>query len=205
MKKILRIISVLSIISSVLIPYPLKIAQGQNSSVTQLLITEVASTPSSDEEWIEIYNPGPNTYTLNTLTFFENDTNHGVTPLHGEMSINAGTVAIIANKAELFITKHPEYSGLILDSSWSSLKQEGEPLALKMSGVVVDSITYGDTTNEAETSQRKFAVETAATWEAQAATAGVLMVGIGGVSREAAKKQCRRSEGMERCAPCLHK
>lgn len=171
MKKILQLILVLVLISCVLIPYPLKIAQAENSPKTHLVITEVASMPASDEEWIEIYNPGPNSYTISTLTFFENDTNHGVSSIHGETTLEPKTTAIIANKADIFANKHPELNSLLLDSSWSSLKQEGETIALKVSGVTVDSSTYGVTSDEAETTERIMGDDT---WIVVSPTPGVL-------------------------------
>ncbi len=121
---------------------PIKSAQAE-SSLPQLVITEVSSTVISDEEWVEIYNYGSVPVAISDLVFYENDTNHGVTSVSGETHILPSTLSIIANKADVFKSKNPTYLGVLIDSSWSSLREDGEPIGLKIKGVFVDNVTYG--------------------------------------------------------------
>ncbi|MBI4994427.1 lamin tail domain-containing protein [Candidatus Peregrinibacteria bacterium] len=114
----------------------------------QIIINEIGALEPSETEWIEIYNKDSAAVDLNGWKFFEDQTNHGLTLFRANEGtssplIEAGQYAIIANKAEEFAQKYPNYSGAIFDSSWGSLKEDGEEIGLKNSaGDFIELFTY---------------------------------------------------------------
>lgn len=173
MKKILSLVTLFVIIFTaalvVQIPYLQKV--HAETSAPQLIITEVSSSVVSDEEWIEIYNYGTTAVTFSDLTFFENDTNHGISSFTGETQLEPQTIAIIANKADIVKSKNPNYSGIILDSTWASLTESGESIGIKIKGVFADKATYGSSSKE-QTAERTSTLSS--DWVAGPATIGTL-------------------------------
>ncbi len=110
---------------------PLSLFAQEIMLTPSLLVTEIAAFESSETEWIEIYNKSETPIDLTDWKFFEDETNHGLTAFRGDNSIDPGEFAVIANKADLLEQKYPEYTGSIFDSSWSSLKEEGEEIGIK--------------------------------------------------------------------------
>lgn len=108
-----------------------------------IVISEIGAYETSDYEWIEIYNKGAETVNLTGWKFFENNTNHGLTSYQGDIIIDPNEYAVIANVAAKFKEKYPDFGGTILDSSWSSLDESGEPIALKNKSLsIIESFTY---------------------------------------------------------------
>lgn len=135
-----------------LFPHQFGLAQSTNNKT--VIITEVSAAVSSDEEWIEIYNSGDEPLAIDSLTLFENETNHHITSLQEDNThIPAQGIAIIANKADIFLSYHPNYVGQLLDSSWSSLRETGELLALKKGDEIFDNTTYNEHDKD-QTSER---------------------------------------------------
>lgn len=92
-------------------------------------------------EWVEIENTGAEPADLAGFRFLEGGVRHKLTPL-GTSVILPGARAVIADSAETYRAEHPEYAGLLFDSSFS-LKNTGETLALlNASGTEVASLTY---------------------------------------------------------------
>lgn len=104
---------------------------AQTSAGSQIVITEIAASEPSETEWIEIYNKGMADVDLSGWKFFENNTNHGLLLWRGDAVIKNGEFAVIANKPEEFLKKYPAFIGAVFDSSWSSLKENGEQIGLK--------------------------------------------------------------------------
>lgn len=121
---------------------------AQEISAPSIIINEIGALEPSETEWIEIYNKGPNAVDLNGWKFFEDQTNHGLNlfrPKTGTTSplVETDEYAIIANKANQFAQKYPDYLGAIFDSSWGSLKEDGEEIGLKDSSEnFVEIFTY---------------------------------------------------------------
>jgi hypothetical protein len=110
---------------------------------TDIVISEIGAYETSDNEWLEIYNKGSEPVNLTGWKFYENSTNHGLTIKQGDFIIEAGEYALIANKAESFLAKYPDYAGTLLDSTWSSLNEAGEEIGLKnSSGEIIEIFTY---------------------------------------------------------------
>ncbi|MBP9718794.1 lamin tail domain-containing protein [Candidatus Gracilibacteria bacterium] len=112
--------------------------------LSPLLFSEVAAYETSDHEWVELYNTSDTVIDLTTWKFFEDNTNHGIKAFEGSAStVEPHGLAVIANNADVFKQGHPQYMGTLVDSTWSSLKVEGELLGLKNAeGILFDSTIY---------------------------------------------------------------
>lgn len=110
----------------------LTIAQETSPPVTPpLVITEIAAFEPSETEWIEIYNKSETPIDATGWKFFEDETNHGLSAFRGDFLLDPNEYAVVANKADLVAQKYPEFTGTLFDSSWSSLKEEGEEIGIK--------------------------------------------------------------------------
>ena len=99
-------------------------------------------TGSDDgREWIEIYNNSDVTADLSTFKLFEADTNHKLVVVSGDSKLQAESYAIIVSTPEKFGKDFPNFSGVILDSTFS-LSNSGENLVLKDGDIVVDQYSY---------------------------------------------------------------
>ncbi len=108
---------------------------------TDIIINEIGAYEASDHEWIEIYNKGSDPVDIETWKFYENDTNHGLNLFQGDdLVIEPGEYAIIADVAANFTTDYPEFSGTVIDSSWSGLKESGELIELRTSSDPADAL-----------------------------------------------------------------
>lgn len=94
-------------------------------------INRVAAYPISDHEWIEVQNTGTEAVDLTGWKFWEDGVNHSITVFQGSLVIEPGQFAVIADRADFFVADHPEYTGTVLDSSWSTLTLTGEPIGLR--------------------------------------------------------------------------
>ena len=113
------------------------------SADQDVIITEIGAYEKSEYEWLEIHNKGSEPADLTGWKFYENDTNHKLNPFQGDMIIEPGEYAIIANVGEKFQEKYPDFTGTIIDSSWSSLKESGEEIGLKNAGgEIIELFTY---------------------------------------------------------------
>ncbi|HDO23626.1 MAG TPA: lamin tail domain-containing protein, partial [bacterium] len=95
-------------------------------------------------EWVEIFNSGSAPIDLSGWKFFENKTNHKIKLAGGEENfiIPVGGYAVLADRPKKFLSDWPNFSGTIFDTAFS-LKNSGEPLALRDSGLNdVDSVFY---------------------------------------------------------------
>ncbi|KKU33990.1 MAG: ABC transporter, substrate-binding protein, partial [Candidatus Azambacteria bacterium GW2011_GWB1_46_27] len=122
---------------------------------------------AQDYEWIEIFNRGGAAIDLTDWKFYENETNHGLTAFRGDLVIEPGEYAIIANKGDKFAERYPNFSGTIIDSSWSNLNESGEAIALKSSdSAIVESFTYISASNYSlERANPNLADYTSANWQ----------------------------------------
>src|SRR3989338_6353387 len=93
------------------------------------IMYDVSGT-DSDREWIEIYNGGTSSVDVSSWKFFEEGSNHSLTVHTGSAVIPTDEYAVIVDSPDAFLLDWPDYSGTILDSSWSSFTNTGESLAL---------------------------------------------------------------------------
>ncbi len=100
-------------------------------SPSDIVITEIGATEASGFEWIEIYNRSANDVDLAGYKFFEENTNHTLTLKQGSMIVKSHEFAVIAQDDVKLKQKYPSITCTILDSSWGSLNESGEEIALK--------------------------------------------------------------------------
>lgn len=113
----------------------------------QVIINEIMYNPlgnDTNSEWIEIYNNGTEIVNLTGWKFFEANTNHGLSLGQGEMTILPNEYVIIVQNVQIFLSDYSQYSGKIIDSSWSDITNSLEKyFAIKnSSGEIVDEIVY---------------------------------------------------------------
>ncbi|MEK7648519.1 MAG: lamin tail domain-containing protein [Patescibacteria group bacterium] len=124
-------------LSSFLMPHVLYAADSD------IVITEISAYESSDHEWIEIYNKGSSAVDLTGWKFFEGDTNHGLAAFRGGLIIQPQVYAVIADGAVNTAADYPQYQGILIDSSWTTLNEGGEIIGLKnASGATIEQFTY---------------------------------------------------------------
>ncbi|MDO8571479.1 MAG: lamin tail domain-containing protein [bacterium] len=108
-----------------------------------IVISEIAAYEQSDHEWVEIFNKGSSPVDLSDWKFFEDATHHNLTAFRGDLIIEPGEYAIIADVALNTSAEYPAYIGTLIDSSWQTLNEGGELIGLKnKEGVLVESFTY---------------------------------------------------------------
>jgi hypothetical protein len=111
-----------------------------------IIINEIMYDPSGSDdghEWIEIYNNGASSADLSGWKFFEDNVNHALTLINGSFVLEPDRYALIVDDPNKFISDYPGFIGTILDSSWSSLSNSGEYIAIKDSSLnIIDSINY---------------------------------------------------------------
>lgn len=118
--------------------------------LADMVISEIGAFEKNGEEWVELYNRAEHSLTIEGWKFVEDFSSknpkgvaHKLRAFQGDFVLEPHEYAIIAQNADLFQKNHPGFSGTIIDSSWSSLKQAGERLELKdKNGVAVDSVSY---------------------------------------------------------------
>ncbi|MBI4250307.1 lamin tail domain-containing protein [Candidatus Uhrbacteria bacterium] len=110
---------------------------------TDIVITEIAAYEKSDHEWIEIYNKGSAPVDSTGWKFFEDGTNHKLNAFRGDLVIDPGEYAVIADVAANTAGDYPSFSGTLIDSSWQTLHEDGESIALVAGdGSIVEQFTY---------------------------------------------------------------
>jgi len=117
--------------------------QTAKAADPDIVISEIGAYETSDQEWLEIFNKGAEQVDLTGWKFYEDQTNHKLNAFQNDLIIDPGEYAIIANVADKFKASHPDFSGAIIDSSWSSLKESGEEIGLKNSQLdIIELFTY---------------------------------------------------------------
>jgi DNA/RNA endonuclease YhcR with UshA esterase domain len=140
MKTITKIITILTVMALGFLFFPKAAAAAADSDI---VISEIGAYEPSDHEWVEIYNKGNEPADLTGWKFFEDSTNHGLTAYQGDFIIEPGEYAIIADAAANFKIDYPDFTGTILDSSWTTLNEDGEALALKNKKLeIIENFTY---------------------------------------------------------------
>ncbi|KKQ57340.1 MAG: hypothetical protein US74_C0005G0010 [Parcubacteria group bacterium GW2011_GWA2_38_13] len=133
----------------------------------QIIINEIGAYEKPDHEWVEIYNNGTNAIDITDWKFYEYATNHELNAIQGDMIIEGGEYAIIAQKAGVFISDK-NFSGTVIDSSWSSLNEtNGEEIGLKDNlGNIIELFTYIGAPNfSLERADPKLADYSSANWK----------------------------------------
>ncbi len=110
---------------------------------TDIVITEIAAYEKSDHEWIEIYNKGSAQVDITGWKFLEDNINHTLSSFRGDFVIDPGEYAVIADVATNTAIDYSSFTGTLIDSSWQTLNEGGEVIALKSaSGAIIEQFTY---------------------------------------------------------------
>lgn len=117
-----------------------------NSSYAMKISEIMYDPPGTDSgrEWIEIYNDSSISVDLSDWKFLENSVNHGLKLISGDVVLQSGGYAVIADNDKNFLIDNPNFKGTLFDSAFS-LANTGEFLALvDSSDGVVDQISYSE-------------------------------------------------------------
>lgn len=109
-----------------------------DATSSPVVITEIAAFESNSgdaSEWIEIFNRSENAVDLTGWRFIESSGDQRLSHklsayLSDSLILSSQSYAIIAHNAEAFASHTPEFGGLLIDSSWGSLKESGEFISL---------------------------------------------------------------------------
>ena len=111
-----------------------------------ILVNEIMyDLPGSDadREWIEVKNENGSQLDLADFRFFNKDGGHLLKAYgSGGTTVGAGALAVIADSPDKFLLDWPNFSGILLDSSFS-LIQAGDIVGIKdEEGNIIDSVSY---------------------------------------------------------------
>lgn len=118
----------------------------------QIQINEIMyDSPGADDDWVEIYNAGPEPATIVTGSVsgswrFVDSSAHTLRPITGGNVLNSGDYAIITNDASKFSTDWTSFAGKIFESSFS-LTNTSNTISIKDgSGNLTDpAVSYAST------------------------------------------------------------
>ncbi|MDQ5971660.1 MAG: hypothetical protein QG566_606 [Patescibacteria group bacterium] len=135
-------------------------------------ITEImydVSGTDTNREWIEVYNNGSTSTDLSKWYFFSDNTKHNLENTSPDLGANK--YAVIVQNADKFRIDYPDYTGIIFDSSWTGLDNEGEVISLKDPELnIVSSVNY--TSNMGANGDGKSLQKIDGEWQASNPTPG---------------------------------
>jgi hypothetical protein len=105
------------------------------------IMYDLKTGTDSGREWVEIFNNSDTPVDLSAFKFFEGDTNHKLKLAQGDVKLGAKNYAVIVSDIVKFKIDWPNFSGTILDSTFS-LSNSGEILAIKDTDKILDEFTY---------------------------------------------------------------
>jgi hypothetical protein len=109
-----------------------------------IVISEIGAYETTNHEWIEITNLSNVPVNIQDWKFWENNQNHGITIAQGnDFFIEPMEFAIIAQDAGKFLIDYSNVTSTVFDSSWGTLKEEGEEIGLKnKNSEFIEKFTY---------------------------------------------------------------
>ncbi|HIG97619.1 MAG TPA: lamin tail domain-containing protein [Candidatus Aenigmarchaeota archaeon] len=125
-----------------------------------LVINEIMYNPLDSDtyhEWIELYNNDTETYNLTGWKLRTESTDHSlnIPPENGgqgTMLLQPGSYLVIVQNAATFLNDYANYTGTVIDSSWSDLSNSaGKIVVIKNSSTVFDNVTYVTNASEGNT------------------------------------------------------
>ena len=141
MNKKILFFSIFIIFFITIISYSVSKANSDQSY--KIIINEIGAYEDSNNEWIEILNVSQNQIDLTGWKFYESSTKHSLKAYQEDLIIESNEYAIIANDGTSFLNKNINFQGTIIDSSWSSLSEDGEEIGLMDSvGNFIELFTY---------------------------------------------------------------
>ena len=113
-------------------------------SADAIVINEIMYSPDGTDtghEWIELYNNEALDVDISEWKLYENNINHGLTLIQGDMIIPKDEYAIIVDKNDSFLLDYPGFNGTLIDSAFS-LNNTGEFICIKNNSALVDCVDY---------------------------------------------------------------
>ncbi len=108
-----------------------------------IIINEIAAAEKSDHEWFELYNKGTATADITGWKIITDTASHKISAVRGDLLIDPGEYVVIAENAANTQNDYPNFTGTLLDSSWSSLVNDGMSIGIKNAkGDVIELFTY---------------------------------------------------------------
>jgi len=124
------------------------ISKADSKNELNMVINEIGAFENSGSEWIEILNVSDNPINLDGWKFWEQETKHGLNAFQGDLILESNEFAIIADEGGTFLTNNPNFTGTIIDSSWTTLSEDGEEIGLiDHEGNFIELFTYLKTEN----------------------------------------------------------
>ncbi|MEA2088645.1 MAG: lamin tail domain-containing protein [Patescibacteria group bacterium] len=120
------------------------------ASQLDISVIEIATFEKSGYEWIKIHNNSNSDIDLEAWKFVEGFSDskpegvkHSIKEHNNGYIISPQSSAIICQTPEKFLEIYKDYSGMIIDSSWSSLKEAGERIQLLDADKnIIEDFTY---------------------------------------------------------------
>jgi hypothetical protein len=119
-------------------------------SFAEIYINEIDyNAKSTDNDWVELYNSGPDPVTIVTGSGSNSwrivdSSNHTLTLISGDATIAAGGYAVIVTDSTKFVSDWPSFSGTLFKSSAFSLSNTSGHIGIKSSssGAELDHYDY---------------------------------------------------------------
>ncbi|MBI2484040.1 lamin tail domain-containing protein [Candidatus Uhrbacteria bacterium] len=138
-----RGLTILSVCISFVLAVSPMFSRPAYAAASDIVITEIAAYEKSEHEWIEIYNKGSSSIDITGWKFVEDGTNHGLKEYRGDLTIDPGEYAVIADNAAATAADYPAFTGTLIDSAWQTLRADGEAIALASAdGSIIEQFTY---------------------------------------------------------------
>lgn len=113
------------------------------AATSDIIITEIVAYEKSNHEWVEIYNKGSVPVDLTGWKFVEDGINHGLSAFRGDLTLDPGEYAVIADDATNTAMDYLSFTGTLIDSSWQTLREDGESIGLAAAdGAIIEKFTY---------------------------------------------------------------
>ena len=120
-----------------------EMSTAQAGVILNEIMYDVAGSDTG-REWIEIYNTGGSAQNLSNWKLVENGVNHNLDLIAGSFMLEGTSYAIIADNPTSFLADYSNYTGTLLDSSFS-LSNSGEYLALSEGTINMSELNYSNT------------------------------------------------------------
>lgn len=131
------------------------------ASYGDLVINEIMYNPSGNDtnnEWIEIYNRGASSIIIDSQwKLITGSAAHTLKLALGTSTLSPLSFALITQSTSTFLSKHPDFSGNLFDSSWDDLNNNRATISLRFATLTFGTVVYG--TNGVGTADEGFSLE----------------------------------------------
>lgn len=117
----------------IFLAHPYNFVRAQEALPPQspsLLVTEIGAFEATGYEWIEIYNNSDIPVDMEGIYFYEDETKHRINLFGNDLMLEPRSYGVITQDGVKFTEKYPGYTDNVFDSSWSTLREDGEEIGL---------------------------------------------------------------------------